>query len=241
MVTIQFPDPHFKNKHKKRRVVNPALVDTIVRHLAPGKHVFVQSGEHHPYLGPYLSPYLGPGETRLRAVRSAPHAKSPLGGLGGGLGAAVRGVRLTRVFCVLCSLLLLPLLLLLLLLLVRADVLDVLEDMVQNLEAHPGLQIGALAGRSIPLYSLFLAPLSRLSLSTHSHSHTSYAFLTPLSLIISVVSLSRLSLPHCGWPVEGYSRAKLEDNKSPNPVLTEREVATYNKGLPVYRMLFRRV
>ena len=45
MVTIQFPDPHFKNKHKKRRVVNAALVDTIVRHLAPGKHVFVQSGK----------------------------------------------------------------------------------------------------------------------------------------------------------------------------------------------------
>ena len=41
--------------------------------------------------------------------------------------------------------------------------------------------------------------------------------------------------------VDGYSRARLDDNQSPNAVLTEREVATHNKGLPVYRMLFRRV
>ena len=42
MVSIQFPDPHFKNKHKKRRVVNASLVDTIVSNLEVGKLVFVQ-------------------------------------------------------------------------------------------------------------------------------------------------------------------------------------------------------
>jgi tRNA (guanine-N7-)-methyltransferase len=42
-VTIQFPDPWFKKKHAKRRMVNKELVETIVRHLAPGGKVFVQT------------------------------------------------------------------------------------------------------------------------------------------------------------------------------------------------------
>lgn len=42
-VTIQFPDPHFKAKHKKRRVVNADLVRTIARNLKPGARVFVQT------------------------------------------------------------------------------------------------------------------------------------------------------------------------------------------------------
>ncbi len=43
MVTIQFPDPWFKKKHAKRRMVNTELVDTLVRHLAPAGRVFVQT------------------------------------------------------------------------------------------------------------------------------------------------------------------------------------------------------
>lgn len=43
MVTIQFPDPWFKKKHAKRRMVNEAMVDTIAKHLAPGGRVFVQT------------------------------------------------------------------------------------------------------------------------------------------------------------------------------------------------------
>ena len=104
MICIQFPDPHFKNKHKKRRVVNALLVDTIVGHLDAGKLVFVQS-----------------------------------------------------------------------------DVLDVLEDMVMNFSNHESLEM-----------------------------------------------------------VEGYDPLHFDRNPSPNPVLTEREIATFNKGLPVYRMLFRK-
>lgn len=43
MVTIQFPDPWFKKKHAKRRMVNAEMVETIVRYLAPNGRVFVQT------------------------------------------------------------------------------------------------------------------------------------------------------------------------------------------------------
>jgi tRNA (guanine-N7-)-methyltransferase len=44
MVTLQFPDPHFKSYHAKRRVVNADLVRVLARHLAPGTgQVFLQS------------------------------------------------------------------------------------------------------------------------------------------------------------------------------------------------------
>ena len=43
MVTIQFPDPWFKKKHAKRRMVNEEMVETIARHLAPCGRVFVQT------------------------------------------------------------------------------------------------------------------------------------------------------------------------------------------------------
>ncbi len=42
-VSIQFPDPWFKKRHQKRRVVQPALVEAIAAHLAPGGKVFLQS------------------------------------------------------------------------------------------------------------------------------------------------------------------------------------------------------
>lgn len=42
-VTIQFPDPWFKKKHAKRRMVNNELVETVVRHLAPKGRIFVQT------------------------------------------------------------------------------------------------------------------------------------------------------------------------------------------------------
>lgn len=42
-VTIQFPDPWFKKKHAKRRMVNKEMVETIADHLAPGGRVFVQT------------------------------------------------------------------------------------------------------------------------------------------------------------------------------------------------------
>jgi tRNA (guanine-N7-)-methyltransferase len=42
-VTIQFPDPWFKKKHAKRRMVNGEMVDTIARNLATNGRVFVQT------------------------------------------------------------------------------------------------------------------------------------------------------------------------------------------------------
>lgn len=42
-VTIQFPDPWFKKKHAKRRMVNEEMVDTIAKRLAPMGSVFVQT------------------------------------------------------------------------------------------------------------------------------------------------------------------------------------------------------
>ena len=43
VVSIQFPDPWFKKKHHKRRVLQPALLLAIAAALAPGKRLFVQS------------------------------------------------------------------------------------------------------------------------------------------------------------------------------------------------------
>jgi tRNA (guanine-N7-)-methyltransferase len=43
MVTIQFPDPWFKNRHAKRRMVNAELVDAVVGRLAGGGRIFVQT------------------------------------------------------------------------------------------------------------------------------------------------------------------------------------------------------
>lgn len=42
-VTIQFPDPWFKKKHAKRRMVNAELVETLKNHLADSGKIFVQT------------------------------------------------------------------------------------------------------------------------------------------------------------------------------------------------------
>ncbi|KAK2405975.1 tRNA (guanine-N(7)-)-methyltransferase [Trifolium repens] len=43
LVSVLCPDPHFKKKHHKRRVLQKPLVGAIVDHLTPGGQVFVQS------------------------------------------------------------------------------------------------------------------------------------------------------------------------------------------------------
>jgi len=43
MVTIQFPDPHFKARHAKRRVVTPELVTVLAKYMPTGATVFLQS------------------------------------------------------------------------------------------------------------------------------------------------------------------------------------------------------
>ncbi|KAL6322072.1 hypothetical protein AAG906_003477 [Vitis piasezkii] len=42
-IHMQCPDPHFKKRHHKRRVVQKPLVDSIVKNLMPGGQVFIQS------------------------------------------------------------------------------------------------------------------------------------------------------------------------------------------------------
>ncbi|MBF2047165.1 MAG: tRNA (guanosine(46)-N7)-methyltransferase TrmB [Leptolyngbya sp. IPPAS B-1204] len=42
-VTIQFPDPWFKKRHQKRRVVQPEMVALLADYLAPGGMVLLQS------------------------------------------------------------------------------------------------------------------------------------------------------------------------------------------------------
>jgi tRNA (guanine-N7-)-methyltransferase len=42
-VTIQFPDPWYKKKHAKRRMVNTELVETVAQHLSIEGKVFVQT------------------------------------------------------------------------------------------------------------------------------------------------------------------------------------------------------
>ena len=42
-ISVQFPDPWFKKKHNKRRVIQPDLVEILVDYLADGGEVFLQS------------------------------------------------------------------------------------------------------------------------------------------------------------------------------------------------------
>lgn len=42
-VTIQFPDPWFKKKHAKRRMVKDKLVETVVDKLSAGGKIFIQT------------------------------------------------------------------------------------------------------------------------------------------------------------------------------------------------------
>ena len=43
VISVQFPDPWFKKKHNKRRVVQPDLVATLVDYLAEDGRIFLQS------------------------------------------------------------------------------------------------------------------------------------------------------------------------------------------------------
>ena len=42
-VSIQFPDPWFKRKHFKRRVLKKSLIDSIARHMSKDGELFIQS------------------------------------------------------------------------------------------------------------------------------------------------------------------------------------------------------
>src|SRR5690606_19607941 len=42
-VFLSFPDPWWKKRHAKRRVLGPGLLDDLARLLAPGGELFVQT------------------------------------------------------------------------------------------------------------------------------------------------------------------------------------------------------
>lgn len=42
-ITVQFPDPWFKKRHARRRIVQPALVEVLASYLIEGGIVFLQS------------------------------------------------------------------------------------------------------------------------------------------------------------------------------------------------------
>jgi tRNA (guanine-N7-)-methyltransferase len=42
-VTVQFPDPWYKKRHAKRRMVNENIVETVVKHLKISGKIFVQT------------------------------------------------------------------------------------------------------------------------------------------------------------------------------------------------------
>jgi tRNA (guanine-N7-)-methyltransferase len=42
-VTIQFPDPWYKKKHAKRRMVKDEMVETLVKHLSVSGKIFIQT------------------------------------------------------------------------------------------------------------------------------------------------------------------------------------------------------
>ncbi|MGY6530048.1 MAG: tRNA (guanosine(46)-N7)-methyltransferase TrmB [Cyanobacterium sp.] len=43
LVMVQFPDPWFKKKHHKRRVIQPETVTTLAKFLKSGSRIFLQS------------------------------------------------------------------------------------------------------------------------------------------------------------------------------------------------------
>ena len=40
---VQFPDPHWKLRNRKKRIVQPQLVEAVAQLIAPGGRVFLQS------------------------------------------------------------------------------------------------------------------------------------------------------------------------------------------------------
>lgn len=43
LISIQYPDPHFKKQHQKRRVVTPELVKVMAKYIPEGREIFIQS------------------------------------------------------------------------------------------------------------------------------------------------------------------------------------------------------
>ena len=71
MVTIQFPDPWFKKKHAKRRMVNSELIEAILEKLSVDGRIFVQT-DIEPLADEMFKLFRGRKEMTEIAVRDNP-------------------------------------------------------------------------------------------------------------------------------------------------------------------------
>lgn len=93
LVLLQFPDPHFKRKHRKRRVVQPQLVAALAQLMAPGGRVLLQSDveevavamrdmfEQYGCQAFALSPQHAPGAVFFSETRQQQQEEEEAGGL----------------------------------------------------------------------------------------------------------------------------------------------------------------
>lgn len=70
-VTIQFPDPWFKKKHAKRRMVTPELAETVCRHLADDGLIFIQTDID------FLADEMFEMFRKLKSLKEAPINENP--------------------------------------------------------------------------------------------------------------------------------------------------------------------
>ena len=95
LVTIQFPDPWFKRKHHKRRLLQDSLLNTLSAAMAPGALLFLQSD-----VGPLMEEVAisGSGPRMFCSPAAGLVAgESPPGGHGAGAtGAGQRTARVAR-------------------------------------------------------------------------------------------------------------------------------------------------
>jgi len=76
--TIHHPDPWWKKRHRKRRLVRPSLVEVLVHLLRPGGWIFAQTDV--PDLADEMQSVLAACD-RLTAVDPVAHQRTCLGGI----------------------------------------------------------------------------------------------------------------------------------------------------------------
>lgn len=63
---VQFPDPHWKMRNRKKRIVQPQLVEAVAKLLAADGQVFLQSDVQE------VRPYLSSAETQSLLLLQGP-------------------------------------------------------------------------------------------------------------------------------------------------------------------------
>ena len=71
-LTIQFPDPHYGNRHLKKRVINAAMLSTFAKYLEPGSTIYWQTDIRD--LAQNMVEHLAASEYFTPAEGYSPHA-----------------------------------------------------------------------------------------------------------------------------------------------------------------------